>query len=218
MFDHHLSDETRYQLFTRTKALAEVSMIKEELDGWIEEYSSVLEKETAAYLKHHLSNCKESISFFYLLYKIHKTQMSTKAIISGNGSLLHHHGYWIIDQLRPVTITMPGYLKSSYVLKEVIVLLTLSPGAWLSTCDCKARYPSIIIYWALERINNHIHSNNSEFKYNTDALMDALRLLMKNMMFWSGKLHYKQMMPNVSERHFGMPGQIRGLSVGARFF
>ena len=59
MFNYHLGDKTRYQFLTSTEALAEIATIKEKLDEWIKEYSLVLGKETVAYLKHYLSNCKE---------------------------------------------------------------------------------------------------------------------------------------------------------------
>ena len=82
-----------------------------------------------------------------------------------------------------MTITMPGYLKSSYALKEEIEPLMLPPAVRLFTSDCKKMYPSIKTYWALQLITDFVHSNNSEFEYDADALCDASRLLMENMVF-----------------------------------
>ena len=67
--------------------------IKDELEVWINEYSATLWKEVVTYLWNHLQTCKEYFSFAYQLYKIHKTPMTTRAIISGSGSLLHPLGH-----------------------------------------------------------------------------------------------------------------------------
>ena len=117
--------------------------------------------------------------------------MTTRAIISGSGSLLHPLGHWITEQLRPVTLTMPRYLTSSYALKEDIVPLTLPPNACVFTCNCKAMFLSIPLE-ALDIIEDHLHSNNSEFEYDADAFIDGLKLLMENMLFQFGDLYYKQ--------------------------
>ena len=65
MFDHHLNDETTYQLLSQEEVLDEVSRIKDELENWIKEYSVTLGKDKIAYLEHHLRNCKEYFSFAY---------------------------------------------------------------------------------------------------------------------------------------------------------
>ena len=182
MFDNHLNDQTTYRLLSREDALDETSRIKDELEKWINEYSATLGKETFAFLLNHLQTCKEHFSFAYQLYKIHKTPTTTRAIISGSGSLLHPLGHWITEQLCPVTLTMPGYLESSYALKEEIVPLTLPPNARLFTCDCVAMYPSFP-YVATEIVGDFLYTHHSEFKYNPDALTDGLKLLMENMIF-----------------------------------
>ena len=70
--------------------------------------------------------------------------------------------------------------------------MTLPLGARLLTSDCKKMYPSIKTCYALLLITDFVHSNNSEFEYNANALCDALRLLMENMVFRFGDLQYKQ--------------------------
>ena len=191
MFDNHLNDQTTYCLLSREEALDEAARIKDELENWINEYSETLGKEAVIFLLNHLHTCKEEFSFAYQLYKIHKTPMTTRAIISGSGSLLHPLGHWITEQLRPVTLTMPGYLESSYALKEEIVPLTLPPNARLFTCDCVAMYPSFP-YVATEIVGDYLYTHHSEFKYNVDALVEGLTLLMENMIFRFGDLYYKQ--------------------------
>ena len=201
MFVHHLNDQSTYKPLSKEEAYEDIYLLKAKLEDWIEEYEVSLGTDVAKYLKHHLEKCKDYFSFAYQLYKIHKTQLTTRAIMSGSGSLLHNLGYWITEQLRPVTLSMPTVLKSSYDLKEKIVSLNLPPNARCFTCDCKKLYPSINTKAALDVIEDYLHDNNNLFDYDADALVDALRLLMENLYFRFGDVYYKQ----ISGSAMGVP-------------
>ena len=201
MFVHHLNDQSTYKPLSKEEAYEDIYLLKAKLEEWIEEYKVSLGTDVVRYLKYHLGKCKDYFSFAYQLYKIHKTQLTTRAIMSGSGSLLHNLGYWITEQLRPVTLSMPTVLKSSYDLKEKIVSLNLPPNARCFTCDCKKLYPSIKTKAVLDVIEDYLHDTNNMFDYDADALVDALRLLMENLYFRFGDVYYKQ----ISGSAMGVP-------------
>ena len=139
---------------------------------------------------------------------VHRARERAVPVLPGGGVEIERHVVHDVgaEEARqflggaPVTLTMPGYLTCSYALKEEIVPLTLPPNARVWTCDCKAMYPSIPLE-ALDEIEDHLHSNNSEFEYDADALIDGLKLLMENMLFQFGDLYYKQ----ISGTAMGVP-------------
>ena len=193
-FLHHFNDRETYQLITSEEAKSEAVMISEKIGAWLKKHHRAVGRNARTYIVHHLAECTDPFPFFYQLYKIHKEPITTRPVISGCGSLLHSVGHWIDEQLQPIARTMPGYFKSSYELKEDLCSLTLPPNAVLFTADAVSMYTNIDTDHALQSIEDFIGENSCKFPdLQDEALIEALHLVMKNMICVFGDLHFRQL-------------------------
>lgn len=192
MFEFHLNDISTYELLSPAEAESEEARIKEEIEDWINKYCVDLGKDVTTYLRLQLAKNRDPFSFAYQLYKIHKEQLKTRMIISGSGSLLHDLGFWVQEQLQAVATKMPAFFKSSYILKEMLSPLEIPPGAVMFTADCTSMYTNINTEVALELIGNYLRENEELLECDVDVLIDALKLVMNNMIFQFGDLFYRQ--------------------------
>ena len=141
-----------------------------------------------------MKNRDTPFSFVYQLYKIHKVPLKTRMIVSGSGSLLHDLGFWVQEQLQAVATSMPAFFKSSYFLKEMLTPLEVPPSAVMFTADCTLMYTNIKTEVALELIGSYLREKSHLLEdCDVDALIDALQLVMNNMIFQFGDLFYRQM-------------------------
>ncbi len=90
---------------------------------------------------------------FDMTFKIHKTPLKTRPIVSVSGSLLHALGRWLDSQLQPLVRTLPSFVASSWELKNHLQALPPLPAhARLFTCDAVSMYTNIDRDHAMECI------------------------------------------------------------------
>lgn len=189
----HLKDGSTYKQISRQDAAWRASAIANGIKKWIKDFQGSLEDNEKRFLRYHLKSNKTPFSFLYLLFKVHKTPLKTRPILSGSGSLLQPLGMWIDDKLQPIAQTCKSYFKSSYVLKSLLMDMELPPNARLFTCDAISMYTNIPTPTALRVVETHLFKNRDKFKHvSPAALMTALKLLMRNNIFQFGDTFWHQ--------------------------
>ena len=189
-FKFHFNDKSTYKYLSAAEAAEEAALIMDLIDDWLMRHQVSLGKKVCEYIRHHVGACKHPFPFFYQLYKIHKQPVKTRPVISGCGSLLHSIGHWIDEQLQPIARKMPAYFKSSYILKEELITLSLPPNAVLFTADAVSMYTNIDTDHALKIIGEYIENNRCTS--HKEALIEALYLVMRNLICVFGDLHFRQ--------------------------
>ena len=124
--------------------------------------------------------------------KVHKTPLATRPIVSCSGTLLHFLGVWVDDKLQRVIIKQKSFFKSSSVLKEQMIRLQNIDDnrMTLFTADATSMYTNIDTDKALDEIGNYLHQHRQLFRdVPTDALMDALTIIMINNLFRFADTH-----------------------------
>ena len=178
---------------TKREADAAAFRIKNEITSWISRHGQSISKSLKTFLRHHLKENAEPFGYFYLLYKIHKNPMKTRPVCSGSGSLLHPLGMYIDNMLQPIARSRPSFFKSSYDLKRELCSLEIPPNARLFTCDAVSMYTNIPTPPALRLIENFLFDNKERWPhYNPTALVEALKLVMRNNIFRFGDCWFKQ--------------------------
>ena len=98
----------------------------------------------------------------YLLAKIHKSPLKTRAIISYSGRVCHGIAKWLDVQLKKIAGHMPFVAKS---LAEVVTQLTKkqwSPSAKLFTMDAESIYTNIHLSHALPTFKEFFEHSSQE--------------------------------------------------------
>ena len=146
------------------------------------------------YLNHHFCPESAKLPVFYLTIKIHKTPWTTRPIVSCSGSLLYSLGVWVDMHLQKVATTRKTYLKNSLQLKNFLIDLGHLPrGARLFTSDATSMYTNINTPMALIEISQYIHQREERFSsIPTDALAEALEIIMENNVFVFGDTFWHQ--------------------------
>ena len=124
--------------------------------------------------------------------KVHKTPLKTRPIVSCSGSLLHALGVWVDDKLQIAARRQRSYFKSSLDLKKELTALNVPPNAYLFTADAVSMYTNIPTDRALLFIGKYLRRTHFP-GIPTEALMDALRLVMKNNIFTFGDTTWRQL-------------------------
>ena len=151
-------------------------------------------KQELRYLNFHFDPASATLPVLYLTLKVYKTPWTTRPIVSCSGSLLYHLGVWVDIHLQKVATTQKTYLKISLQLKnELMRLQPLPPGARLFTADATSMYTNINTSMALIEIAQYIHQRENHFStIPTDALAEALAIVMKNNVFRFGDTFWIQ--------------------------
>ena len=188
----HLSDTTTYQRLSHHEAAVETKRLQHLLTEWIKKHKSTLTKYEHRFLRHHLATNKEPFATFYATMKVHKHPLKTRPIVSCSGSLLAAIGVWVDDKLQKAARVQQSYFKSSFDLKQELTALTLPPGCLLFTADAESMYTNIPTDRALLFIGRYLRQEQFP-DIPVDALMEALRLVMKNNIFTFGDTYWRQM-------------------------
>ena len=126
--------------------------------------------------------------------KIHKSPWTIRPIVSCSGSLLYALGVWVDRKLQPIATAQPSYLLSSLDFKSTAAELPpLPPGARLFISDATSFYTNIPTAAALREIGIYLHQHEDSFQgISTDALSEALGIVMKNNVFMYGDTYWFQ--------------------------
>lgn len=138
-------------------------------------------------------------SFMYLLAKIHKPKLKTRAIISYSGSLLEGLGCWVDKELKKITAQLPYIAKDSK-----FIVLDLRSKQWpkstsIFTMDAVSMYTNIHLGHALPTIVSFLtsHPKGKEIqkssKISVPALEYALELIMSYNLFNFGDCYFLQL-------------------------
>jgi hypothetical protein len=131
---------------------------------------------------------------FYLTFKIHKTPLKTRHIVSVSGSLPHALGRWLDDQLQPLVRQLPSVIASSWELKNRLEKLPPLPAhARLFTCDAVLMYTSIDTNHALEVITKFLQNHQLAIGLPAKAVIAGLELIMCWNIFQFGDTYWKQL-------------------------
>jgi hypothetical protein len=155
---------------------------------WIKRNKNAITNNETKYFKRHIATNTDPFGVFYLLMKVHKTQLSSRVIISGSGSLLHSLGTWVDAKLKCFSHRRPAYFKISYELKKMLTSITPPrPNTFLFTADAVSMYKNIPTAKALTFISNHIRETAHEIQdIPAEALVEALGIVMQNNVFKFG--------------------------------
>jgi len=187
----HLSDSRTYQRLSPSEINLEKRRLPNMLDEWMKKYHKDLTRNERRFLKHHIVNNKEPFATFYATMKVHKMPLRTRPIVSCSGSLLYALGVWVDDKLQIAARAQRSYFKSSFNLNRELSALHVPRGCTLFVADAESMYTNIPTHWALNRIG--IYLNKNYFPgIPVRALMDALRIVMKNNIFTFGDTVWKQ--------------------------
>lgn len=203
--DEHLLDANTYRQLTEKIASSRVKAIRNIVNNFIATYfprpkKPQDESQTArahrTFLQRSLSNNEDPFAYFYLLAKIHKTPWVTRPIVSCSGSLLHGLGRWADGELQRICRHLPYALRSSTDLVHDLQLLeNLSPDVKFFTCDAVSMYTNIDTKHALEEIKVFLASSDIPARedVNTDALVEALKIIMEHNVFRFGDTFWVQL-------------------------
>ena len=200
-YSDHLAHASVYSTLTKTRAITKMNRVKQIVLMWLHKYSTStktrkgLAKQELAYLSHHLKfKDHDKFPIFYLTLKVHKSPWTTRPIVSCSGSLLYYLGVWVDLHLNKVATVQPSYLRNSRALVDILLPLDLPPGARLFISDATSMYTNIHTPAALTEISRFIHQREDHFPdIPTDALTEALAIVMQNNIFQFGDTFWHQL-------------------------
>ncbi|MEM7040544.1 MAG: hypothetical protein AAF570_26510, partial [Bacteroidota bacterium] len=193
-FRDHLNDRKTYKYLNPGLAKTKAIQMRNDLQKWLKLFKKSLTTNEKRFLNHHLANNKEPFATFYVTMKVHKTPLKTRPIVSCSGSLYEALGIWVDDKLQHVARQQKSYFKSTFDLKQELLSLTLPPNALMFTADATSMYTNIPTNKALHFIGRYLQHNEAQFEaVPTEALIAALRLIMKNNVFTFGDTTFRQL-------------------------
>jgi len=134
---------------------------------------------------------------FRMMAKIHKPKLKMRPIVCCAGSLLNSLSKWLDYQLKKLLYLCPCYLRdSNHLLYKLRELGQLPPGAKVFCADAKSMYTYIDFDHAIEEITiwlrRHQHYGRLPRGFPVDAVLDAMRIVMKNNLFQWGDCFFLQ--------------------------
>ena len=196
----HLSDTATYRQLSNEELLARVRNIRISIQYFCDIYKSV-DKSDLLYIERYtdaVSNDKAS-SYMYLMPKIHKTPLKTRAIISYSGSICQGLALWVDKELKKIIKHLPFVATSSISTKVEICARRWCPSALLFTMDATSMYTNIHLAHALPIISDFLNSSEKGIRIckkesiNCNALTRALELVMSNNIFKFGDTNWLQL-------------------------
>lgn len=187
----HLNDRSTYTFLSPAESEQAGQKVERLLAKWMKKYRKSLTTNERRFLEHHQENCDETFATFYMTMKVHKTPLKTRPIVSCSGSLLHSLGVWVDSKLQIAAKKQRSYFKSSFDLKKILEPLEIPKNAYLFTADAEAMYTNILTDRALNFIGKYLREKLFP-DIPVEALMAALRLVMKNNIFTFGDTTWLQ--------------------------
>lgn len=192
----HLHCRATYRQLSAPEATSHGDRIRDQLTSWLKKWKPHLLPNERRFIKNALNNPEtDPISTFYLLMKVHKQPLATRPIVSCSGTLLHALGIWVGSKLQRVAQRQHSYFKSSAILKNIVVDLSLShpQKTTLFTADAVSMYTNIDTTKAITSIAMYLHRQEQPFhSVPNNAIIEALRLIMNNNIFRFGDTFWHQ--------------------------
>jgi hypothetical protein len=156
----HLTDTSTYRRLSPLEARMYSGQFRQTILQWIKTHTSAVSKNETKYLRRSLSQCSNPFGAFYLMMKVHKETLSSRAIMSASGSLLFSLGVWVDSKLQPFTCRQQAYFKNSQTLKRQLDATAVPKDSYLFTSDSVSMYTNIPTDHALQLICNHIRTTS----------------------------------------------------------
>ena len=194
----HLQHTGVYRRLSKFEAIQWDRTIRRQLTNWMKNYSSdgsnVITTNELKFLQTELKqvNPNDPFATFYLLMKVHKTPLQVRPVVSYPGSLCHAIGIWCDSHLQKIAQQQCSYIKNSFELKQKLAELQIPPNAKLFTCDATAMYTNIPTEPAIHIITTMINTHFQHLHLPNDAIISALKLIMRNNIFTFGDTFWKQ--------------------------
>jgi len=196
----HLSDTNTYRQLTSAEATANLSRVASEIEAFTITFQCSVPANDLKYILHrtHATVPGNEASFMYLLAKIHKTPMKTRAIISYAGSTCHGIAKWLDVYLKKIVRHMPSVATSSASVAKLLTSQTWPTNSTVFTCDAVSMYTNIHLKHALPMIQHFLteHELGKQILrkegINISALTAALELVMNNNVFRFGDTYFLQ--------------------------
>ncbi len=177
------------------QAARDIQELKKEIYSWTICHRCSLSDNMVDFIRKHLNDAANSpLGYFYLLIKLHKTPISGRPVCLDCGSLPHALGQWVNKTLQPIVQDQALYFKNSAELKSEMEQLDLPANISLFTYDAIAMYPNIDTAQCIEWLSNYLTGPNisSKFGYSSEALIEAIKLVMENNCMRFGDVIVKQ--------------------------
>ena len=188
----HLDDGDTYEWLTPAQGRNHAARIKRQLLQWLKTHKKVLQKAEKRFLQHHIDDNKDPFATLYLTVKVHKgPPFKTRPVVSCSGSLLSGIGTWVDDKLQIAAKKQRSYFKSSFDLKRLLSSLQIPANASLFIANARSMYTNIPTDRALLFIARYLRKNKFD-GIPVEALIEALRLVMKNNIFSFGDTLWRQ--------------------------
>ena len=192
-FQDHLSDQDTYQSLSECEAALAIDELTDELYAFVETHSSRLGPTNKKFLLNSMMEVTDPYPHLYLTFKIHKTPLKTRPIVSVSGSLLHALGRWVDDQLQPLVRQLPSFIASSFELKQQFDILPPLPAtSRLFMFDAVSMYTNIDTDHALTTIAAFLRTHDLALGMPTEALIAGLDLIMRWNVFQFGDTFWRQ--------------------------
>ena len=193
-FTSHLHTAT-YKEYTLAEAENHMKNVTKKIELWLMKYKGTMGTQEKHFLNANFNPSEAKFPVFYQTLKLHKSPWLTRPIVSCSGSLLYHLGIWVDLHLQKIATVQPAYIESSRHLLESFDSITpLPPNCSLFKADAVSMYTNIRTDKALREIGMYIHSRSRRFQsIPTDALTEALGLIMKNNVFQFGDTYWLQL-------------------------
>jgi len=107
-------------------------------------------------LERTLNQSTDGFSYLYLLAKIHKQPLKTRAIISYSSSICHGIATWVDKELKKITKHLPYVATSSHHIVKDITNRNWHNTSQLFTMDAVSMYTNIHLGHALPVIINFL--------------------------------------------------------------
>ena len=197
----HLCDTNTYKQLSKKEAYKKVTSIMNDIEFFTHKFKSSLEKHEITYINRLLqkTNYDNAYSYMYLLAKIHKHPMKTRAIISYSGSICNGVAKWIDKEMKKIIPHMRYVASDSTQVVKALTSRKWNTQSKLFTCDASSMYTNIHLGHALPIISDFLLTTPLGTKIIQDtgirvnALLFALQLVMKNNIFKFGDTFWLQL-------------------------
>lgn len=187
----HLSDNRTYQRLSSAQVISFEQRIERAFDKWLTKFSQNLNPFEKKFLRHHRMHYQHAFSTFYITFKVHKSPLKTRPIVSTSGTLLYALGIYIDDKLQKAAQLQRSYFKDTFALRRELANLHLPPNALLFTADATSMYTNIPTVRALRLIGEYL--TRKQFAgIPVTCVMKALKIVMKNNVFKFGDTYWLQ--------------------------
>ena len=141
----HLTNTTTYAISTEDQGHQEIQELKRTIFKWTMDNRICLSKSEVNYIRKKLDDAKDDpYGYFYLLYKIHKSPISTRPVCSDCASLPYALGQYVNHILQTIVLVQATCIKDSFSFVDLLMSLgILPPNASLFTYDAISMYTKI---------------------------------------------------------------------------